>query len=91
MNRRKRSIVNKLFFSILFLAVFAGLLAGTKHLVKKVVIKIAEQPTVYMVHGDIDTCVKAKNVQGMHISCTEAMKDGNYHIEWNAPKTRNEE
>lgn len=90
MNRRKRSIADKLFFLFLLLIVGTGFFVGTKLLVKKVVVKAIEMPTVYMVHGDTDTCIKAKNAQGKAISCAEAMKDGNYHIEWNAPKTLNE-
>ena len=80
-NRRKKSIAGKLFFISLFVVVFA---TATTYIMT-VVIEETQTPTVYMTHGDQDTCVKAKDAQGMHISCAEAMK-GAYHTEWVASK-----
>lgn len=86
-NRRKKSIADKLFFIFLFLIVGTGLFIGTKHLVKKVVLKIAEQPTVYMVYGE-DTCRGAIDARGNATTCEEAMKVP-HHTEWHAHETLN--
>jgi len=76
-----------------FIFVFATLLVVVGALISvglgKMVIKANEIPTVYMTHGDQDTCTKAKDAQGKSISCEEAMM-GVYHTVWIAPKTLNE-
>jgi len=58
-------------------------------MIASALIKATQRPTVYMVHGDQDTCVKAEDAQGKSISCEEALRGG-YHTEWIAPKTLNE-
>lgn len=89
-NRRiKKRFIDKLYSLFVALIIIAGFFAIGQYL-GKVVVRASQVPTVYMIHGDKDTCRDAIDAQGNPTTCKEAMKDGRFNRVWVAPKTLNE-
>lgn len=90
MENRKiwKIVADRIYSGFLVLCFLSLFYVGAEYLVKMVVVGILkEQSTVYMVHGDQNTCRGAIDADGNKTTCEEAMKDGNYRIEWNAPNS----